>query len=250
MQNASTIQCIRCGTPAAPDRKFCRKCGAPLDPQSPAAKPPARSPGKPASRPVAPATKAQKPAASAKPAAKPAAKPGAKKQGLSIWWIVVPTLLFAYLSRQIVPIVIAAAVGAALWWLKNYKVAPRADKNVRALEPFFPFAPAFHIAVVFIMLGGSIIVVGMLIAAVVAAARFRKQIVAALEPWWQIQSSIPTGIRKPIAVVAAGLVGYYFGKRAGGQEWTYTLISISMGAAVAFLIIFTPPDSVRPAKRT
>lgn len=160
-----------------------------------------------------------------------------------------PTLVFVYLSRKPVPIGFAVALGAALWFLKTYRVPPTADRNVRALEPFFPFAPAFQIAVVFVMLGGSVVAVGMLVAAVVAAARFRKQIVAALEPWWQIQSSIPSAVRKPIAVVAAGLVGYYFGKRAGGQEWTYTLISISMGAAVAFLIIFTPPDSARPAKR-
>jgi cellobiose-specific phosphotransferase system component IIC len=121
---------------------------------------------------------------------------------------------------------------------------------MRALEPYLPYAPAFQIVVVFVMLGGSIIVVTMLTAAVIAAAKYRRQIIAALEPWWQIQSSIPSGIRKPLAILAAGFVGYYFGKRAGGQEWTYTLISISFGIAVAFLIIFTPPDSARQAKRS
>lgn len=167
-----------------------------------------------------------------------------------MWWIIGPTLLFAYLSRNPVSILIVAAIGAGLWTAKSRKIPPTADKNIRALEPFLPFAPAFQALVVFVAVGGSIVVVAMIIGAVTAIVRYRKQIIAALEPWWQTQASIPPGMRKPLAIVAAGLVGYYFGKRANGQEWTYTLLSISIGIAVAFLIIFTPPDSARQAKRS
>ncbi len=112
-----------------------------------------------------------------------------------------------------------------------------------------PFAPAFQIIVVFVMLGGNPIVVAMITGGVIAAVRYRLTIISALEPWWQIQSSIPSGVRKPVAIAAAAFVGYYFGMRAGGQEWTYTLISITFGIVVAFLIIFTPPASLRAAKR-
>jgi len=226
--NAGTILCAKCGTPAAAGRKFCKKCGAALTAQ-PAA--------------VAPAAPAPKPVAKA---ARPTA---AKKKGLSIWWVAAPTLLFAYLSRDPVQIAIVAALGAGLWVARTKQIPPTADNNLRALEPYLPYAPAFQIVVVFVMVGGNIIVVAMITAAVIAAARYRRQIVAALEPWWQIQSSIPSTIRKPLAILAAGFVGYYFGRRAGGREWTYTLISISFGIAVAFLIIFTPPDSLRPTKR-
>ena len=242
MQNTGTIKCSRCGTPATADRKFCKKCGAALAPK-PAAAAPAPTP-QAAKR---PAPKTAPPAKSAKP--KAGTKPAADKQGLSFWWVVGPTLLFAYLSREPAPILIVAAIGAGLWWLKTYTPPPTADKNLLALKPFLPFAPGFQIAVVFVAVGGSIVAVALLIGAVVAATRYRTQIVTGLEPWWKIQESIPPGGRKPIAIVAAGLVGYYFGGRAGGAEWTYTLLSISFGAVVAFLILFTPPASARQAKR-
>ena len=52
-------------------------------------------------------------------------------------------------------------------------------------------------------------------------------------------------LRKPLAFVIPFVFGYYFGLNAGGREWTYTLISVSVGIAIAFLILFTPPDSIR-----
>jgi hypothetical protein len=231
MQNAGSIKCNRCGTPATAGRKFCRKCGGPLTSQATAVTPRARQ------KPTPPPTKPS------------AAKTlSSAKAGLSSWWIIGPTILFAYLSRNPIAIAVVAAIGAALWIARNKDIAPTADKNIRALQPYLPFAPAFQVVVVFVMLGGNLIITAMIIAAVVAAVRYWKPIVFALEPWWNFQASIPPGARKPLAFLVAGFIGYYFGKRAGGQEWTYTLISIFFGMAIAFLIVFTPPDSARKAK--
>lgn len=234
MPNAVTIHCRKCGTPATGGGKFCKKCGAQLPAPSTSA----------AAAPVA------QTATTRAPAHAKAKVPRPKGHGLSIWWVIVPTLLFFYLSRKPVPMVIVALIGLGLWIARTKSIPATADKNLRALDPFLPFAPAFQAVIVFIMLGGNPIVVALIVAGAIAAVKYKDKLIAGLEPWWQIQTSIPSGIRKPLAVVAAGFVGYYFGRRAGGQEWTYTLISITFGMLVAFLIIFTPPDSARPAKKT
>lgn len=234
MRNAVTIKCGKCGTPATGGGKFCRKCGAGLRAPSTAAAP-ARAV---AARPARTQTRAH------------ARAPAPKGKSLSIWWVIVPTLLFFYLSRQTVPMVIVALIGAGLWFARTRKIPANAGRNLQMLAPFLPFAPAFQVVIVFVMLGGNPIVAALIFAGVFAAVKYRDRLIAVLEPWWQIQTSIPSGIRKPLAIGAAALVGYYFGNRAGGQEWTYTLISISFGIVVAFLIIFTPPDSARPAKKT
>jgi hypothetical protein len=227
MPNPATVYCRQCGTKATGTGKFCKKCGNALGAGS-----------------VAPVADEPRPTA---PTASPVA---GVKRGLSIWWVIVPTLLFFYLSRRMVPMVIVTVIGAGLWIARTKKIPSTADRNLKALEPFLPFAPAMQAFIVFVMLGGNPIVTAALLAGVFFAVKHRHKLIAALEPWWQIQTSIPSGIRKPLAIAAAALVGYYFGNRAGGQEWTYTLISISFGIVVAFLIIFTPPDSARPAKKT
>ena len=97
----------------------------------------------------------------------------ATKKGLSIWWVVVPTVVFAFLSRNAVEIAIVTTIGAGLWIGKTKQFPPTVDERVHALQPYMPYAPAFQILVVFVMLGGSIIVVAMITAAVVAAVRYR-----------------------------------------------------------------------------
>jgi hypothetical protein len=164
--------------------------------------------------------------------------------------VIVPTLLFAFLSRELVPILIVTVIAGGLWWAKSQPIPATAPPLVRGLQPFLPYAPALQVAVVFAMLGGSIVVVVVIAAAVAAAARFRHAVVAALEPWWRLQGSIPPAARKALAFAIPAAVGYYFGVRAGGREWSYTLISISCGAAIAFLLLFTPPDWLRRRKLT
>lgn len=233
-QNADAVRCSTCGTSATGSGKFCRKCGAALNSLSPAPDRLAAAPERVVATP-----------SPSKPAVRsPTSVAGS---GLSMWWVIGPTLLFAFLSRSVVEIAIVAILGAGLWIGKTKDMPPTVDARVRAWQPY---VPAVQILVVFVMLGGSLIVVAMITAAVIAAARYHRQIVAALEPWWLIQSTIPPVLRRPLAIVAAAIVGYYFGKSAGGREWTYTLISNALGMTVAFLITFTPPDSVRVAKRT
>lgn len=219
MRSAGVIVCSRCGAPGAAGRKFCGKCGNAL------AEPGATQPS------VARDTRASGPPAAG--------------TGLSSRWLIIPTLIFAFLSRQPLPIVLAAAIAVGLWKSKTWRIPPTAPPSIRTLQPVIPYAPALQIAVVFVLLGGSLVVTVLLVAAVAATVYFRKAVVATLEPWWQMQRSIPPGARKALAFGVPAVVGYCFGLRAGGREWTYTLISIACGTAVAFLLLFTPPDSMR-----
>ena len=119
----------------------------------------------------------------------------------------------------------------------------------------YPPQPTYKLEVggsafVFVMLGGNPVAVAVIGAAVIAALRYNRELLHALEPWWALQESIPAALRKPLAFVVPGLAGYYFGVRAGGQEWTYTLISISIGVVLAFLLLFTPPTSLRRTSRS
>lgn len=66
-----------------------------------------------------------------------------------------------------------------------------------------------------------------------------------LEPWWKLQSVVPAVARRILSFVFPALIGYYYGQRALGREWTTTLISISVATAVAFLIQFSPPAWMR-----
>jgi hypothetical protein len=168
---------------------------------------------------------------------------------LSFWWLVVPTALFAFLSRNPIQIGVATVIAAALWAAKSRQIPATASPAVRNLQPLVAFAPALQIAVVFVLLGGSLVVMVLLVAGVGAAIYYHRRVVDALEPWWQFQASIPAAARKPLAFAVPFVFGYYFGLNAGGQEWTYTLISVSVGIAIAFLILFTPPESMRPRKR-
>ncbi len=222
MTNAQT-PCPKCGTLGPAGRKFCVKCGTPIGNAAPAR---ASAAGTPV-------------------AAAPIPVRAPKGAGFSIWWIVVPTAVFIFLSRQPVPIAIVVAIGGALWWGKTYQVPPTASPTMRDLQPWLPWGPALQIPVVFVALGGSPVAVALVVGAAILAMRFRFQLIHALEPWWQIQASIAPGLRKPLAIAVPFAVGYYFGTNAGGVEWTYTLISVSLGMVIAVLLLFTPPPALR-----
>jgi hypothetical protein len=83
------------------------------------------------------------------------------------------------------------------------------------------------------------------LAALVAAALQHRRLIPALEPWWQIQHRIPPIARRVLAFVVTFAIGYYFGMKAAGNEWTFTFLSIVSGTVVTFLLMFTPPASLR-----
>jgi hypothetical protein len=160
----------------------------------------------------------------------------ARGQGFSIWWIIIPTLVYAYLSRDVVMTLILAALGAGLGFAQRRKEVPA---KVR------PFLPLLQLVLVFIFLGGSPFAV-LLVAAAGAAVIWKAHpIIRAMEPWWQVQQQIPILVRRVVGIFLAAVIGYFFAARAGGNEWTYTFLSIVLGTVVVFLLSFTPPDSVR-----
>jgi hypothetical protein len=71
---------------------------------------------------------------------------------------------------------------------------------------------------------------------------------AQLEPWWSYQEKLSPAVRKLLVVVVLFVIGYVIGTSAAGIEWGATLISVALGAAVAFLLLFTPPPSLRQRK--
>jgi len=160
----------------------------------------------------------------------------ARGAGFSIWWIIIPTLVYAFLSRDVVTTLILAALGAGLGYAQGRKEIPA---KVR------PYLPLLQLLLVFIFLGGSLIVV-LLVAAAGAAVIWKAQpIIRALEPWWQVQQQIPSVVRTVAGILLAGVIGYFFGARAGGNEWTYSFLSIVLGTVVVLLMSFTPPDAMR-----
>lgn len=209
VQRAGTVFCPRCGTQAAAGQKFCNNCGNALPAQG----------GIPR---AAPARRIAR------------GKPG----GLSLWWIVIPTLFFAFLDRSPVRIGAVAAIGAGLWFGKD-----RAELPIPAgIRGFLPLVQLF---VVFIFLGGSSVTVGIFAALVIAAVYYRNRLIPLLEPWWKLQASIPRGARLVAAVVLGLLIGNYYGNRAGGNEWTVTFISIAVATIATVFLLFTPPDAWR-----
>jgi hypothetical protein len=237
MANPATLACPRCGNPVAAGRKFCSKCGGAMPASAPSVR-----------RPVSPAPQAA-PAASKAPASA-AFVQRALSGGLSIWWLVVPTLIFAVLrlilsaERNVVPVVLVVAAAAGLYWWKQQPLPADASPMVQRLKPF---AYALQIGVVFVMLGG--VIAGVALAIVVVFVRYVAKdpegLVHRLEPWWSYQDKLTKGQRKLLAFAVPGVIGYLIGINAGGIEWGATLLSITIGATVAFLCLFSPPESMR-----
>ena len=233
----TTLACPRCGNPVAAGRKFCNKCGGPMAASVPLAGPASSRAAAPASPTVplaAPAPFVQR----------------ALRGGLSVWWLVVPTAIFAILrlilseQRNVVPVVLVVAAAAGLYWWKQQPLPANASPMVERVKPF---AYALQIGVVFVMLGGVIagIALAIVVGFVLFVARNPAKLVHGLEPWWSFQEKLPPPARKALAFAVPGIIGYYIGVNAGGVEWGATLLSITIGATVAFLFLFSPPDSMR-----
>lgn len=241
----ATLACPRCGNPVAAGRKFCNKCGGAMTASAPAV----RSSAPPAAQ-AAPAAAPSAPSLSSVPLSSVPFAQRALRGGLSIWWLVVPTAIFAILrlilseQRNVVPVVLVLAAAGGLYWWKQQPLPASASPMVQRVKPF---AYALQIGVVFVMLGGVIagVALAIVVGFVLFVARNPEKLVHGLEPWWTFQDKLPKGARKALAFAVPGIIGYYIGVNAGGVEWGATLLSITIGATVAFLFLFSPPESMR-----
>jgi hypothetical protein len=76
-------------------------------------------------------------------------------------WLIIPTLIFAFLSRNPIKIAIVIAVAVGLWTGKSRQIPATASPSMRALQPYVPYLPALQIVAVFILLGGSLVVIAL-----------------------------------------------------------------------------------------
>jgi hypothetical protein len=210
----SSVVCSRCGNLAA-GAKFCGKCGSPIAPTA---------------------------------AAKSEPRWPRLAQGFGIWWLIIPTAFFAFLRRNIVEIAIVAAIAGALYW---WKQQPLPANSSRVLQRLKPFTYGLQLGVVFIMLGGVIaaIALALVLAFVLYVARNPTKLVAALEPWWTLQEKLSSPLRRLLSFAIPGAIGWYIGTNAGGMEWGMTLLSLSIGATIGFLLLFSPPVSLRQRRQ-
>jgi hypothetical protein len=224
--NVGTISCPRCGNQVAAGRRFCNKCGAAMSAVPTSIQP------------------TPTPASAAKPARQP---------GLSILWLLIPTGIFVVLrliaSQQsnLAESVVVVAAAAGLFWWKQQPLPADVSPTIRRLKPF---TYALQIGIVFVLLGGAIAGVALagVAAFVVFVAQNPKRVVDALEPWWGFQEKFKPPTRRLLAFVVPGVIGWYLGTQASGIEWGMTLVSLSIGASVGFLFIFTPPASMRKGR--
>lgn len=211
---ANATVCSQCGAMVPAGNRFCSHCGTPVSPVEP------------------------QPVISAIPQ-RPSARPWVAG-GLSVWWLIVPTLIYAFLARNLVNTLMLAAIA---WGLRYAQTRPEVPMGVR------PYVPLLQPVLVFLFLSGNPLVIVLVGAALVGAIQQHSQLLAALEPWWQIQGQIPLLGRRMLAVVLTLLIGYFFGVRAAGSEWTYTFLSMITGTVVTFLLLFTPASSFRKPAR-
>jgi hypothetical protein len=157
------------------------------------------------------------------------------KTRLSIWWLIVPTLVYAISSLSTINTLVLTAIAASI---KFAQTRPELPASLRGLLPLL------QSAVVLVFMGCNVIAV--ISVAVVTGATFvlREQLVGALAPWWQIQQRIPTLIRWLLVVALTLGIGAWCGHASFtyfGPTLTLTLISVFAGAVVTFLLTFTPP---------
>jgi hypothetical protein len=229
------MRCSQCGHEIPAGKAFCAACGAATG----AARPPSRG-AQPGPRGAQSAPRGARPAShGARPVSRapaPASASPPSGRGVSVWWIIGPTLFYGLIALNLVNTVILAAIGALLKFAQSRSEVPA---GVR------PFLPLIQPAAVFVFLGGSIIPVAVAGAFGVLAVQQRDALVQALEPWWRIQRQLPARQRSVIGFVLSLAIGYLFGGVADGREWTITFISVSIGTLVMFLFSFSPPAAVR-----
>jgi hypothetical protein len=160
------------------------------------------------------------------------------RYGLSVWWVVVPTVIYAIVTADLNGTLLLAGAGVVLRLAQG---RPQLPANVRA------FLPLLQSLAVFTLLGGNPIVVAAVAAAAVAAFVQRDRLIRALDPWWRAQAKFSPAARRLVAFGLTLAIGYFFGASASGSEWTYTFISIVIGTVVTFLLVFNPSEAARSA---
>jgi uncharacterized membrane protein YvlD (DUF360 family) len=157
---------------------------------------------------------------------------------LSWWWIILPTLVYAIVAQQLGNTLLVMAIGAALAYAQTL---PSVPAGVR------PFLPALQPGVVFLFLGGNPLMLAGVVLGIATIVTQRSRLVAALEPWWRVQETIPAPTRRIASFAVPFVIGFGFGHVGSGWEWAATLLSMTVGTAASFLLIFTPPTSLRRA---
>jgi len=150
-------------------------------------------------------------------------------------------------QKDVVSVVVAVAAAGGLYWWRQQPVAPTLPP---ALQRVHPYAYALQPGVIFVMLGGvsAGVALGIVIFVVLWVAKNPQKAMAQLEPWWAYQEKLSANVRKLLVVVVTGIIGFVIGSRASGIEWGATLISVCLGMVATFLLLFTPPSSLRQRK--
>src|SRR4051812_12930661 len=118
----------------------------------------------------------------------------ATNAALSIWWLVVPTLVYVLLARNITFTVALVLIGAAIKYAQTRPELPDMARN---------FLPLLQSLFVFFVLGGNPLAVAAVAAAGVGVFLKSEALVSALEPWWRVQETIPGLLRQVLAVVVS-----------------------------------------------
>jgi hypothetical protein len=158
---------------------------------------------------------------------------------MSVRWLIVPTLAYAFLAHDILNTLLLAALAVGL---AVAQTRPEVPARARAYLPFL------QVLAVFVFLGANVVVVSFVAVAAVAAYQQRESLIKALQPWWQVQQQISPGGRRAVAAVLSLPIGYLFGAAASGHEWTSTFLSIVVGTIITVLLLFTPPAAGHPIK--
>jgi hypothetical protein len=84
---------------------------------------------------------------------------------------------------------------------------------------------------------GSWTTVAIVGAALTSVGLFFRPLLRLLRPWWALQGRIPRGLRTLLAFALPAAVGFRLGGLSGGREWTTTLVSLTLGLAIALLLL-------------
>lgn len=233
--------CRGCGEVLGTAKHFCTNCGAPIAEvaaPAPTASPPPLPPAPAASPPPLPAPAASPPPLATAPPMQPPPRAASAtvRGGFSVWWLIVPTVTYAFLSRDVLKIILLTGIGLGLRWAQGRSELPA---TVR------PYLPLLQPIAVFFFLGGNPLVLAVVSVAAIGMMLQHRLLIRALEPWWQVQASLPAAARRLLAIGLTLLVGYYFGRQASGQEWTMSFLSIAVGTIVTLLLVFRPPAALR-----
>jgi hypothetical protein len=144
---------------------------------------------------------------------------------------VFPTILYAYLTERLTPTLVLIGIGLGLRFAQR---RPGISPRTRAFLPFV------QPAIVFLILGGSAVLLAGLIAAFIAVLAQRSPVARALAPWWRLQRHIAPKTRRLLSFAVPSVLGVSLARASGGAA-RGTLLTLGVGTLVSFLLLFTPP---------